>query len=226
VNHLKAIFFDLGGTLLHIDYPFFQRRLLPYGIVISKQAFYEAVSKANRILDVYNTQTPAATDATRFAVFYQFFLPELNFPKADIEPFIETVLRPQHAAVNLWNYVFEGTADLLSDLSKKYRIGLISNSDGRAEQKLVQYNLRSFFDFVIDSHVVGVEKPNPRIFQFALDKACLEAKECLYVGDIYSLDVVGAKSAGLDAILIDATKQPRQDCPVIADVFELRKMFL
>jgi HAD superfamily hydrolase (TIGR01509 family) len=61
-----------------------------------------------------------------------------------------------------------------------------------------------FFDFVIDSHEVGVEKPDPRIFHFALDKAQAKPEQALYVGDIYSIDVVGAERANIRPVLIDS----------------------
>jgi len=57
---------------------------------------------------------------------------------------------------------------------------------------------------VIDSTEVGVEKPDPRIFQIALDRMGVSAADALYVGDLYEVDVVGARAAGLDVVLLDA----------------------
>ena len=59
------------------------------------------------------------------------------------------------------------------------------------------------FEFVIDSGEVGVEKPDPRIFQIALDRMGVTAADALYVGDLYEVDVVGARAAGLDVVLLD-----------------------
>jgi FMN phosphatase YigB (HAD superfamily) len=57
-----------------------------------------------------------------------------------------------------------------------------------------------FLDFILDSTVVGVENPDPRIFQMSVDEAPVAPAEAVYIGDLYSVDVLGARSAGLKAI--------------------------
>ncbi|MGH7415222.1 MAG: HAD family hydrolase, partial [Candidatus Rokuibacteriota bacterium] len=57
--------------------------------------------------------------------------------------------------------------------------------------------------FIIDSAVVGVQKPDPRIFHLGLREAGVAPAEAVYVGDLYSVDVLGARAAGLDGILLD-----------------------
>ena len=69
-------------------------------------------------------------------------------------------------------------------------------------------------DFVIDSSQVGVEKPDPRIFRIALERAGMAATDAVYVGDLYSVDVLGARAAGLNAILMDpGACWGARDCP-------------
>ena len=63
--------------------------------------------------------------------------------------------------------------------------------------------LAKFFDVIIDSQVVGVEKPNPKIFQLALEALNAPPEETLYAGDIYSIDMLGARAAGIAGKLID-----------------------
>jgi putative hydrolase of the HAD superfamily len=69
----------------------------------------------------------------------------------------------------------------------------------------------------VDSHEVGIEKPDPRIFDFALTKAQARPEQTLYVGDIYSIDVVGAERAGIHPVLIESAgyKAPVK-CPKIS----------
>src|SRR5262249_61193818 len=81
--------------------------------------------------------------------------------------------------------------------------GMISNSNGTVRSILETTGLARDVDFVIDSGIVGVEKPDPRIFHLALEHARVPATAACYVGDLYSVDVIGARRAGLDAVLLD-----------------------
>jgi putative hydrolase of the HAD superfamily len=81
---------------------------------------------------------------------------------------------------------------------------VISNTeDGRVNDSLTLAELASHFEFVIDSHLVGCSKPEPAIFQIALDRLSLDASQAAYVGDSYGYDVLGAQRAGLYPILLD-----------------------
>jgi putative hydrolase of the HAD superfamily len=81
--------------------------------------------------------------------------------------------------------------------------GVISNSNGSVRSILEETGLAAHLDFIIDSSVVGVEKPDPRIFHLGLRAAGVAPAEAVYVGDLYSVDVLGARAAGLDGILLD-----------------------
>src|SRR5207245_9422584 len=85
--------------------------------------------------------------------------------------------------------------DHLGDMG--LRLAAVSNSDGRVEQELAEDGLADAFEVIIDSSVVGVWKPDPRIFGFCLEAMDVEAHECLYVGDTLTFDVSGAVAAGL-----------------------------
>lgn len=106
-------------------------------------------------------------------------------------------------------------------------VGVVSNSNGNAHVLLEQAGLGSDLDFVIDSGVVGVEKPDPRIFELALRQAGVAAHEAAYVGDLYSVDVVGSRAAGLHPILLDPRGYwgPR-DCALARDLAEVAHMVL
>ncbi|HXG64093.1 MAG TPA: HAD-IA family hydrolase, partial [Blastocatellia bacterium] len=77
-------------------------------------------------------------------------------------------------------------------------------------------------DFFIDSFLVGVEKPDRRIFHIALEKAGVSAQEAAYVGDLYSVDVLGARQAGLLPVLYDPYQlNPEADCLKIQTIGDL-----
>jgi FMN phosphatase YigB (HAD superfamily) len=96
---------------------------------------------------------------------------------------------------------------------------VISNSNGSIRSILSSLGLVEHLDFVLDSHEVGVEKPDPKIFQLALSRAGVAPTEAAYVGDLYSIDVRGARAAGMRAVLLDPGGHwgPR-DCPTAPDL--------
>ena len=105
--------------------------------------------------------------------------------------------------------------------------GVISNSNGTIRSILRVLGLLPYLDFVLDSAEVGVEKPDPRIFQLALAQARVAPREAVHVGDLYSVDVRGARAAGLDAILLDpAGLWGARDCPRAPDVLTAVKLAL
>ena len=77
-------------------------------------------------------------------------------------------------------------------------------------------------DFVVASAAVGTAKPHPDIFRFALARADLQPAEVMYVGDSYVADVLGARTVGIAAVLLDREgNAPDVDCPVVASLLEV-----
>ncbi len=222
MHRQQAILFDLGGTLLYPDFPFLAEQLRGRGQEVGLDQFLYALSVASNRMDAY-MRVHATTDATRVPVYITYLLEALEV-RSGVAGLVDEVIIPRHQTVNFWNYLLEGTLPLLGRLRERYRLAMISNSDGRAEAKAEQLGIRPYLEFVMDSHLVGVEKPDPRIFHLACRQMGLQPADCLYVGDIYSIDVLGAKAAGLHPVLIDRTGTPRPDCRVIRDVFELESM--
>jgi putative hydrolase of the HAD superfamily len=222
MHHQQAILFDLGGTLLYPDFPFLAEQLRQRGHEVSLDQFLYALSVASNRMDAY-MQVHATTDAIRVPVYITYLLEALEV-RTGIADLLDGVIVPRHQKVNFWNYLLEGTLPLLGRLRERYRLAMISNSDGRAEAKATELGIRPYLEFVMDSHLVGVEKPDPRIFHLACRQLDLSPADCRYVGDIYAIDVLGAKAAGLTPVLIDRTGTPRADCRVIRDVFALENM--
>lgn len=112
--------------------------------------------------------------------------------------------RVQHG-YGLWNHPLEGVEETLSQLrARGVRLAVVSNSDGSVTESLAVAGLAGQFEFIIDSHDVGVSKPDPAIFQAALDRLDLEPSETWYVGDSVFHDLNGAKAAAIArAVLVD-----------------------
>ena len=128
-----------------------------------------------------------------------------------------------HRERHLWCSVRDRTHEALARLrAAGIRLGIVSNSDGRVEQALTVAGLRDYFDVVVDSAHVGVEKPNPVIFQTALDALGVAPEEALYIGDLYEVDVLGAQAAGIEAVLLTPSSADReQRCRTTGSIDEL-----
>jgi beta-phosphoglucomutase len=101
-------------------------------------------------------------------------------------------------------------------------MGILSNFASALESQLESWGLRGFFEFVIVSSVVGLAKPDPRIFDLAVNMAGRSRHRLLYVGDHVGDDIEGARHAGLDAVLIDRwDHQCEALCPRISSLIDL-----
>lgn len=219
---MKAILFDAGSTLVWLDHPYLVQLLHEHGVEATEEEVVAAEYGAKRLLDRLVRSGEAGNDESRGRVFFREIFRQLGMDDA-LFPAVEKRLYARHAERNLWGNVRERTAEALEELRRRgYRMGVISNADGRVDALLESVGLRPYFDFVIDSAVVGVEKPDPRIFRMALERMGVEPEEALYVGDIYEIDVVGARGAGMPAVLIDPLgRWTDLDCDRIAAVSEL-----
>ena len=102
------------------------------------------------------------------------------------------------------------------------KLVVVSNANGTLRAHMDRIDLSSHVDIVIDSHDEGVEKPDPRLFRIALDRAAARPESTIHVGDLYQVDVVGARAAGLRAVLLDETNlRPDADCDRVASLDEL-----
>jgi REG-2-like HAD superfamily hydrolase len=200
---MKLILFDAGNTLVWVDHPYLTALLREYGYRVSEEQLLAAEYEAKRMMDRMLRSENKGTDASRGPVYFGKVLSEVGVDEsllAELAPRIAA----RHAERNLWCRVQQGTVEALERLREQgYRLGVISNSDGRIEALLREVGLAPHFDFIIDSHVVGIEKPDPRLFHLACERAGVEPAEVIYVGDIYEIDVVGAQGAGMGAYLID-----------------------
>jgi len=197
---LKAIFFDAGNTLV---FPDPERTLAPLhalGISPSVEQLH-AAEWATRLQrdQAAASGTLALGDEQYWRIYYKTLLGELG---GQDEAAFAALVQEARRSGN-WEFVRPGTREALLQLKQRFRLGVISNSDGRMEALITRVGLRDCFDAVVDSGTAGYEKPDPRIFQAGLRALGAAASESLYVGDVYSIDYLGAKAAGMQAMLFD-----------------------
>ncbi|MDD7886418.1 YjjG family noncanonical pyrimidine nucleotidase [Flavivirga sp. 57AJ16] len=103
-----------------------------------------------------------------------------------------------------FNYLFENTFEILDYLNLNYNLHIITNGFDEVQyKKLTQSNINKYFKTVTNSEMVGVKKPNPKIFNFALQAANSVSNQSVMVGDSYEADILGAKSIGMEAVFFD-----------------------
>jgi putative hydrolase of the HAD superfamily len=217
----KAVLFDVGNTLVWMDHPFIVDVLREHGVETTVEGLVQAEYASKLLMDQLARATHMDERARGEAYFAEMFrqvgAPESSFPALARRMFA------RHAERNLWASVHERTVETLEALHRRgYRLGVISNADGRVEALLESVGLRRHFELVIDSGVVGIDKPDPRIFHLAAERMGVRPAETLYVGDIYEIDVQGARAAGMEAILIDPTSSREGlDCDRIRAIHDL-----
>ena len=109
--------------------------------------------------------------------------------------------------------------DFLEKLASSYRLGVISNNFGNTQGWCDEYELTPLLDTVIDSTVVGIEKPDPKIFYLALDEMGISSKNSVYVGDTFRDDVVGSNQAGMFSAWLVGTEDKACPNPSLVDIF-------
>jgi HAD superfamily hydrolase (TIGR01509 family) len=109
-----------------------------------------------------------------------------------------------------WDLILPGTRDALDRIRQEYATAVISNSDGKIDAVLRRCGIADCFASITDSGNVGYEKPHPAIFEAALRGMKAEPADSLYVGDLYSVDYVGARKVGMQAVLFDVAGAYRE----------------
>ena len=195
---ISTLLLDVGGTLVM---PNFERMADEYaadGVRVSARALERAEAEVRLAIERPDFVRSHADPWLAFMHDIARFAGVSEPPRAAFER-----LRVYHDTMNLWERVITGTEAALKTLAARYRLGVVSNANGTVRNKLERVGLGHFFETVVDSAEEGIEKPDPRLFRVALDRLGVRAEDTAYVGDIFKVDVVGARAAGLLPILID-----------------------
>ncbi|HEV8437099.1 MAG TPA: HAD-IA family hydrolase [Methylomirabilota bacterium] len=212
----RAILFDAGNTLVQMDYAAIAQYLAGRGRPASAARVEEAEVWARVQLDRDLASGASTESGDTHGRYLRYVLSRLGITEEDEIDAIARWRRDYNHPVGLWNCAEPTAAGALGRVKAAGLIaGVISNSNGSVRSLLEDIGLARHLDFIIDSAVVGVEKPDPRIFRLALEHAGVPAEAAVYVGDLYSVDVLGARGAGLGAVLLDPLGYwGARDCPV------------
>ena len=210
---LDAVIFDAGGTLVRLDFEWISGMLAALGCGIPVEELRRGEVQGRRLYDMAALTPPGAGHGASAGIvgamapveaYWAGMLHAAGCPFELLEEAVARMHARQASEHFLWAKPVEGARETLDAMpGMGLRIACVSNSDGRAEEHLVRFGMREGLEFVIDSGIVGVEKPDPGIFHLALERLGVAAGRALYVGDIRSVDEDGSRAAGMPFVLLD-----------------------
>lgn len=210
---IRGIFFDLHGTLLlspdlatawEAWYDAFHERMTEHGLTMSKREFKPYAEGLFK-------ETETGYELTEMTLFERRVKGlcgrmDLDVGDADIRRTVEHIIEVWHRDM----YLDPEAHGLLEELGSRYKLAMITNWDHapRISPLLAELQIDKYFEEVVISDEIGVAKPDPLIFTFALEKTSLKPSEVVYVGDSPE-DVQGSLAAGLQPVLIRRDSRER-----------------
>ncbi|KAL8612769.1 hypothetical protein ACOMHN_033439 [Nucella lapillus] len=229
---LRFVTVDITNTMIRIigspgkHYAFVAAR---HGIEAEEQALTTAFLRHYKDYSVRFPNFGASCSMPAFQWWTSLVVDTFNTVGVKNKKILSTLAKDlyfYYATGAAWE-LLPGTREALEELQKfDVKICVISNSDHRLYKVLTELDLRKYFDFVLPSYVIGAEKPDPRIFQRALENAEVRAEEAVHFGDNKEKDFVGARNVGMMAYLLDqkgAREDSAEDGNVVRTVGEFVK---
>jgi len=222
-DKVETVLLDAGGVLLDLDFRYVRRLCRAYGVQTTEETLsrFEATAR----VDVHRAVAGGGRVSEMWRDYFHFILGRVGVP-VDDQPLIIDSLWEAHQKFGLWTVAIEDAVDTVGHLKQSgYRIGVVSNAEGRVAEDLDGAGFKGLFETVVDSHHVGVEKPDPKIFRIAMERMGVKPETTVYVGDVPAVDVEGARAAGLTPLLIDRHGLYEDaDVPRLRAIGELRDL--
>ena len=223
---IKNVFFDLDHTL----WDFERNSALTFELLFNK---YKLDIDINSFLKVY---VPINLEYWRLYRNESISKEYLRFnrlndaiKKLNIDVSIELINKLSYDYIeNLpkFNHLIDGAHELLLYLKKKYKLYLITNGFRNVQSnKLKNSGIGNFFLSIYDSESIGVKKPNPLIFNHALENSGSIAKESVMIGDSFEADIQGSLAVGMNAIhYINFGEKEHTECIIVNNLLSIKKI--
>jgi putative hydrolase of the HAD superfamily len=230
LKNIRAVIFDVGNTLTTPDWERIHtasRKFIntPFDAEDLQKRISEILFKADTDeAFLKNLASKSVRTGWHLLKLYE----ELGLNQSQIED-MAAALDTLHLNRHLWTRLNEDAFDVINQLKNRgLRIGVISNSeDGQVENLLKAVKIVPLLDVYLDSYVVGITKPDPKIFQMAVKTLNVAPEEAVYIGDSYTQDIIGARNAGLKAILFDPLNlHLNKDVVKIHSLKEILELFI
>jgi putative hydrolase of the HAD superfamily len=212
-----ALFFDVGNTLLFPNRKLMLRALYERQVFPSEELLHEIERQTKNEFDSL-VEKNSSVDHGFWHIYYSRLLEALRLPDDSI---CNDLVACTRISAN-WCEIRPGTREVLLRLRRNYRLAVISNADGKIADVLARCGIADVFETITDSGIVGEEKPHPAIFETATRSLSVSPGDSLYIGDVYSVDYVGATRAGMQSILFDVAGAYRErNLPRVESLAEL-----
>ena len=201
-----TLLFDFGGTLDTVGchwgkflWHAYERNAIP----VTEGQFREAYVHAERTLGkqaiIQSTDTFFSMLTTKIRIEFDYLVRSgwIAVDKEEADRMQRSLVKDVYERVKANLSV---SRSVLTELRKKYRIGLVTNFYGNMSVVLDEFGLASLFDTVTESAVVGVRKPDPQIFRLAVKALNVKAENVVVIGDSYSKDILPAHEIGCHTI--------------------------
>jgi putative hydrolase of the HAD superfamily len=218
-NEPGVVLFDFGGTLDADGLPWKERvyRLfLEGGTAVGRERFDPSFYAADdALVGAIPRTTSFQETVTRLVagVAASLDLPDRSVADGVARRFVGETL--QNIA---------GNVPLLRALARRYRLGIVSNFYGNLARVCDDAGIRSFFSVLVDSTEVGCAKPDPRIFQRALEALAVSPSSATFVGDSLPRDMAGARAVGMRHIWLSGAEPPAAGRPCCRDDRQIRSL--
>jgi putative hydrolase of the HAD superfamily len=230
---IKAVFFDWFNTLARYEPARDEaaRQVLhEFGFEVPLAKIQQAILVADKAWFEENARTPVRTrntaeQAKTYARHQQTILIEAGVDISGQPELMKKIITRMQTITSAMHFVlFEDAAPALQSIKRKnLLIGILTNLDRDMKPLCRELGIEPYIDVIVTSGEIGVDKPNPLIFQAALQRAKVNAAEAVLVGDQYKNDILGARGVGMKPILIDRLDQSTDitDCPRLKSLTEV-----
>ncbi len=218
---LRAVLFDVGGTLLHMPRAaeeILAELCLRMGLAISPDEARAACRASERFYSRHYLGY-TGNQGSFWHRYHSAALEQLGIEDPDGKR--AEYLSHGFGREGVWRAYPDAPRVCERLRAAGIRLAAVSNGPATVRDLLEQAGLLPFFDAVLASQALGIEKPDPRVFQAALEAVGVDAGEAVFVGDLYDVDVVGARAAGIVPVLIDRGGGPARDCMTVRSLEEL-----
>jgi putative hydrolase of the HAD superfamily len=221
-SSVRTLLLDAGGVLVKPSFERVAEALRARGVPAEPAALAAAEPRAKKALDRPPSEG-LSTDAERGWLYFNLVLEQAGIARSAATDAALLDVKAWHDRHNLWEDVPPGVRPSLARFrAAGLRLAVVSNANGTLRLLFERLGLTPAFEVILDSAEEGIEKPDARLFQRALERLGSDAAAALHVGDVYHVDVVGARAAGIRPVLLDeADLYPDADCPRVRSLAEL-----